>query len=605
MKKSFLSLLLMVPVIAGAIELNPEDECYHIADYEQLKEFATIVNNGSKTACGVLDADIVANENLLDPSTGFPTGCDRYNCSFSGNTWTPMNEFNGTFDGKGHYISGLYVFDWDASEGIFANSTNSAIIKNLGLIDSYIKGGNSTGGFVGHLTGSLQIENSYCSATILGIDVGGFVGFINGSSAELVVRNSYFDGLVAGYPTGAFVGKLDKAKSVQIYNSYTIGRSIENDATGSSSFIGTNDNTDVDITNAFSAGAFVGGDFAPNNTLTVEHSFHMTESEQFDATCTASCAFTSSDVESVTEALKNYSNSDKGIDGSIWGYVDGQPVLNFNGGSSKPEFKGIVLDTLDGVVTATIEASVTGAPSSVVIPENTEVDYVVLDRTFAANKNATLILPFSAKIENAEVYNFGGINQDTEGKWFAVLKKISNSYIEANTAYIIKPSSGSLEFSFGGSKVTLVKNDSVQYETEVGNWRFVGVYDYLKWEEAKIGEGHIYGFSSVADDNISVGQFVRGAYGASVSPTRAFLEFVPTPVASRPGLRKMAAPVELPESIDVVVEDDENTMSIGKLNTVTGEIKSDRWFDMNGRKLDAKPMVNGIYQNNGRQVIVK
>ena len=61
-------------------------------------------------------------------------------------------------------------------------------------------------------------------------------------------------------------------------------------------------------------------------------------------------------------------------------------------------------------------------------------------------------------------------------------------------------------------------------------------------------------------------------------------------------------------SFDVVIVDreTEETTVIGKLNPATGEIKViDSWFDMQGRKLNAKPTTKGIYYYNGKRVMVK
>lgn len=37
----------------------------------------------------------------------------------------------------------------------------------------------------------------------------------------------------------------------------------------------------------------------------------------------------------------------------------------------------------------------------------------------------------------------------------------------------------------------------------------------------------------------------------------------------------------------------------------TEAVTPDAWFDMNGRKLTSKPMVKGIYLNNGKKVMIK
>jgi hypothetical protein len=64
----------------------------------------------------------------------------------------------------------------------------------------------------------------------------------------------------------------------------------------------------------------------------------------------------------------------------------------------------------------------------------------------------------------------------------------------------------------------------------------------------------------------------------------------------------------LPETVEVFVIDDSTggTTSLGHLNTVTGEfVTDDRWYDLNGRKLQGKPTTKGTYYNNRKKVIIK
>ena len=61
-----------------------------------------------------------------------------------------------------------------------------------------------------------------------------------------------------------------------------------------------------------------------------------------------------------------------------------------------------------------------------------------------------------------------------------------------------------------------------------------------------------------------------------------------------------------PAEIDVeIVDENDNVIETGKMNPVTGEIRMDRWFDMKGRKLNAKPTTRGMYYHNGKRVIVE
>ena len=51
---------------------------------------------------------------------------------------------------------------------------------------------------------------------------------------------------------------------------------------------------------------------------------------------------------------------------------------------------------------------------------------------------------------------------------------------------------------------------------------------------------------------------------------------------------------------------DGGTTAIGTLDTRTGEIiPTDGWFDLNGRRLQGKPSVKGVYINNGKKVVIK
>jgi hypothetical protein len=62
----------------------------------------------------------------------------------------------------------------------------------------------------------------------------------------------------------------------------------------------------------------------------------------------------------------------------------------------------------------------------------------------------------------------------------------------------------------------------------------------------------------------------------------------------------------LPDELDIEVENENGVVvQTGRLNTVTGEVRMDRWFDLKGRKLNSKPTVKGTYYKNGKRVIVK
>ena len=54
----------------------------------------------------------------------------------------------------------------------------------------------------------------------------------------------------------------------------------------------------------------------------------------------------------------------------------------------------------------------------------------------------------------------------------------------------------------------------------------------------------------------------------------------------------------LPESIDVeFIDEEEKTTAIGRMNTVTGAVKIERWFDLKGRSTNHKPTTKGAFFN--------
>ena len=103
----------------------------------------------------------------------------------TGHGWTPINDFQGTFDGGGYRIKGMQIRDADENVGLFGSLSSNGTIKNLGLTDVKInikKSDNSLvkcGSIAGSIAGS--IENCFASGEIT-IDngrayVGGIAGF--------------------------------------------------------------------------------------------------------------------------------------------------------------------------------------------------------------------------------------------------------------------------------------------------------------------------------------------------------------------------------------------------------------------------------------------
>lgn len=109
--------------------------------------------------------------------------------------WTPIgissiHNFQGTFDGNGHTISGIYINTTKGNQGLFGYVENG-IIRNLGILDSYIKGTHYVGGVGGNIIGS--VSNCYNVGTVNG---GRYVGGVVGSGGA---SNCYSTGVISGH----------------------------------------------------------------------------------------------------------------------------------------------------------------------------------------------------------------------------------------------------------------------------------------------------------------------------------------------------------------------------------------------------------------------
>jgi hypothetical protein len=125
-----------------------------------------------------------------------------------GQGFAPIGTFTGTFDGQNHIITGLYINRPSGDNvALFARTSNSAEIKNIGLVNVNIKGDEHTGGLVGWNCGG--ISNSYATGSVNGgyRNVGGFVGINNRG----VITNSYATVSVSGNArVGGLVGNNDR-----------------------------------------------------------------------------------------------------------------------------------------------------------------------------------------------------------------------------------------------------------------------------------------------------------------------------------------------------------------------------------------------------------
>ncbi len=215
---------------------------YQISNAQELDWFSWYVSVGNTSVDAVLTKNITYNDNLL---AKVQRGDDI------NNTWTPIGKYlkpyQGTFDGRNHTISGLYVNNTDNGptadyKGLFGDIDGRAEIKNVIVSDSYMYGRSNIGLICGASGG--KIENCHSSGIVAGLY---YAGGICGNNSGGTIRNcsnkadvtahvnlfSYTKGYYAGGVTGANSGSISfcsNSGTVTAKQRYAGGISgIEND----------------------------------------------------------------------------------------------------------------------------------------------------------------------------------------------------------------------------------------------------------------------------------------------------------------------------------------------------------------------------------------
>lgn len=228
--------------------------------------------------------------------------------------WVPIPHFTGSFDGDNYLISGTFIVEpysySDITTGFFDSVGGSysrpSEIKNLSLVNSYIKGEKATGGLVsslayttvsncsfsGYVSGGIcggiacqtmyaQIE--YCNVSGVVISsgtVGGLCARMNGGG--IANCHASCDVFCTGEVAGGLVGESFN-NSVVITNSSATGNVFGNGVAGG--FIGCEEGYSIRIDQCFSAGVvtsdsgvaggFIGKYNSDNNSASISNCYSV------------------------------------------------------------------------------------------------------------------------------------------------------------------------------------------------------------------------------------------------------------------------------------------------------------------------------------------
>ncbi len=200
--------------------------------------------------------------------------------------WTPIGnsttKFTGNFDGLGHTINALKINrPTENNIGLFGY-TNGATIKNIGVTNVNITGGDNAyiGGLVGFSNNSI-VSNSYSTGSVTGgvnAKVGGLVGRNSNAST---VSNSYSTASVTG-GSGALLGGLVGHNYFStVSNSYSSGSVTSNiNYAYAGGLVGVNSNAST-VSNSYSTasvtggtGSILGGLVGFNSSSTINNSYY-------------------------------------------------------------------------------------------------------------------------------------------------------------------------------------------------------------------------------------------------------------------------------------------------------------------------------------------
>ena len=215
------------------------------SELNKIAEWTSGYSNNFNDITLVLEKDIVLSCDKDDSATHFKTiGVN--------------SPFRGTFDGKGHKISNLYV-ERVGKAGLFA-SVYGASIKNL-TVEGTVVGSSSNGtdptgvgGIIGYSTSQILIENCVSNVNVSSSceNTGGICGYVN--DVDSVIRNCV--------NIGEIKSNSDKTGGISgnpgiVYNCANFGA-----VSGKSNVAGIAGNTEKDVSLCYNAGSISASDGA-------------------------------------------------------------------------------------------------------------------------------------------------------------------------------------------------------------------------------------------------------------------------------------------------------------------------------------------------------
>lgn len=291
---------------------------------------------------------------------------------------------------------------------------------------------------------------------------------------------------------------------------------------------------------------------------------------------------------------------------------NGTPTCSFTGGAFYSSNNTLYLESF---ADESAEVLITDTDAQCINSHRTDGARVIVERDTPLKSTSTLVLPFEANMDSPclkayDIKQFGKNN----GKW-EITAADSAGRVQRNRPVIVRVKTETegcqdlTEIPLTFRDVSKTENNADALRLYLYNPNFAqesnfyidGTLKYKKWNTGDAGIDKVYGYAAKNANGASGGQFVKIGGGAYLPPLRAYLEYQGSGLAKKSSDNR--EDFELPETIEVRLIDGDSTMSIGKLNPVTGEIQMDsRRFDLNGRAINGKPANHGVYVNKKKAV---
>lgn len=170
--------------VLGVEWYQPEEKEFTISTKQELYELVALSNFYSFEGQTIkLGADIVINEG----------NADDWAEKAPAERWKPISDFQGTFDGQGHSLSGVYGKAINTPMALFTHTGTSSTIRNLKLVNSLFQTSGSSGTASFSSNGDGNFVKLYSDAIIRheGHRVGGIIATV---ASKATLDECWFDG---------------------------------------------------------------------------------------------------------------------------------------------------------------------------------------------------------------------------------------------------------------------------------------------------------------------------------------------------------------------------------------------------------------------------